>query len=181
MKENIFFLTLLSAVVVALSMSCGPGEKPSSGKPGMSPPIFEKSGDVTLGAKSSYTESLSPLKFFDKDPGTFWHSGNPAGDYGWISISFSKPYKAHGYTITRRSEDSSQAPVDFVLEGSTSQVFPDAESKWKVIEEVRDQKWAVTKQTYKIKNPDNYVHYRLRIVKTVSDQNNTSVAEWELK
>lgn len=180
MKSDRILAALLSAMALTLVVSCGPSESPPPGKSATKPAIFQKSGDVTLGAKSMYTEQFSPLKFFDKDSKTFWHSGT-AGDYGWISISFPKPFKATEFRITRRSETSNQAPVHFLLEGGTSPAFPNAESNWQVIEEVKDEQWNVMEHAYRIKNPSEHLHYRLRIVKTVSDQTHTSVAEWELK
>ena len=183
MKVSFFATSLVTVAIatVVVGVSCGPGDEASSGKPKTAPPIFQKSGDTTLGAKSIYSESLSPLKFFDNDPATFWHSGNPGGDYGWISVSFPKPFKASTYTIVRRSEIASQAPAHFILEGSTSTAFPDSGSKWEILDEVKEQKWEGLTHTYKIKKPKEYVHYRLTVLKTVSDFTHASVAEWNLK
>ncbi|MBI5970591.1 MAG: hypothetical protein HY884_05505 [Deltaproteobacteria bacterium] len=181
MKKDLF-TAAISILILAVCMSCDSSETASSVKTQTKSPVFEKSGDVVLGAKSIYSESLNPLKFYDNDAKTFWHSGGPAGDYGWISMSFSKPFAASGYAITRRSEiTATQAPVDFILEGAASDNLPSSDADWKTIEEKKGQKWDAVKNTYSLKQTDKYSHYRLRILKTVSDKNHTSIAEWEVK
>ena len=70
--------------------------------------------------------------------------------------------------------------MDFILEGAVTKEFPDNESKWKIIAAQKNQKWTdnVT-HTYKIKQPDSFMHYRMRILKT-GDNSYASIAEWEL-
>lgn len=140
--------------------------------------MSEDVGDVKVGAKSCYAADLSPAKFFDKDTKTMWHSA--PNDFGWVSISYKKPFKASSYKITRRADISSQAPVDFIQEGAVTEKFPDSESKWKIIDAQKNQKWTdVLTQTYKIKQPDSFMHYRIRILAT-EDKHHASIAEWEL-
>ena len=70
--------------------------------------------------------------------------------------------------------------MDFILEGVVTENFPDNESKWKIIDAQKNQKWKdVLTHTYKIKQPDSFIHYRLRILAT-EGKYHASIAEWEL-
>jgi hypothetical protein len=170
-SKGILFVALMAFLFAAASCS--------SGKKTVEKAVFEKIDNVKVGAMSQYAETLSPKKFYDKDLNTFWHSGKPEGNFGWISISFKMPFMATGYKLVRRSDITSQAPVDFVLEGSSSKDFPDSDSKWVKIDEEKDQKWNDTTHTYSIKQPSAFIHYRIRIL-TTDDKIFASVAEWEL-
>lgn len=187
--KSVFVLGVMMALIVFMT-SCdskkkndGKGDEKiamvsDKGKDG----IFEKAGEITVGAKNQYAQSASPIKFFDKDTATAWHSGEP-GEFNWISISYIKPFKASKYKISRRVDISSQAPADFALEGAMSDKFPGDESQWQVIDEQKDQQWADLTHTYAINTlkVKDYKHYRLRIIKTVNmEQGYASIAEFEL-
>ena len=180
MKRNLF-TAAISSLVLVFCMSCGSGEKASAAKKADAAPFFEQIGDVYVGAKSYYSDSLMPRMFYDNNAKTFWHSGGPAGDYGWVSISYKTPFRAKRYKLVRRMEIDTQSPADFVIEGSTSQDFPDNDAKWSVVDEQRGQKWNVAEHSFIIKDPKEHRHYRMQILKTVSDQAHASVAEWYME
>lgn len=144
------------------------------------PPLFEKVGEVTVGAKNHASQSYSPSKITDKNMGSFWHSNSESvGDYGWVSISYAKLIKVSKYKIYRRLDVPLQAPVDFIVEGSAEQEFPNSDNQWAIIDEQTNQNWADTMHSYTIKQPRVFKHYRLTIHKT-GDPRVASIAEWEL-
>lgn len=138
-----------------------------------------KIGEITARAMS-HLGTNTPIRLIDGNINTFWHSAEPAANFGWISISYQKPVKISKYSIARRTDLSSQAPVDFVLEGTTGSEFPNDEKKWEIIDEQKDQDWSeVVQKTYEIKQPKDFIHYRIRILKT-GDQAFASITELEL-
>jgi len=139
---------------------------------------IQKVGDIEVRA-DNYLGKNTPSKFIDGDVSTYWHSAEPAGNFGWVSVSYEKPFKASKYTITRRADVSSQAPVEFILEGSSSKNFSTGSTKWEVIDERENQTWEKTVQSYSIKQPKPFMHYRLRIIET-GDNQWASIAEWHL-
>mgnify|MGYP001567828586 FL=1 len=138
-----------------------------------------KIGVITARAMSHLGTNV-PLKLIDDDVNTFWHSAEPAGNFGWVSISYPKPVKISKYSITRRTDIWSQSPVDFVLEGAIDREFQAdqySKNKWKIIDEQRAQDWSREAQkTYTIKQPKEFIHYRIRILAT-GDKAYASIAE----
>jgi len=156
-----------------------PVEKVASPAAGQLRGMFvEKVGDTEV-RTDNHLEKHGPSKFIDGDVSTFWHSAEPPGNFGWVSVSYEKPFKASKYTITRRADISSQAPVEFILEGTSAQNLSTGSVKWEVIDERKNQTWEKTVKSYSIKQPKPFMHYRLRIIKT-GDDTFASVAEWHL-
>ena len=156
-----------------------PVEKVASPAAGQLRGMFvEKVGDTEV-RTDNYLEKHGPSTFIDGDVSTFWHSAEPPGNFGWVSVSYEKPFKASKYTITRRADISSQAPVEFILEGTSAQNLSTGSVKWEVIDERKNQTWEKTVKSYSIKQPKPFMHYRLRIIKT-GDDTFASVAEWHL-
>lgn len=178
MGDKFVFGGVVISIAMALFCSDGQMAMAATKEPAKMSVTFEEVSGVKAGAKNSYAAYHSPAKLFDKDLGTMWHSAT--NDFGWVSVSYKKPFKASSYKITRRADISSQAPVGFVLEGAVTEKFPDNESKWKILDAQKNQKWTdVLTQTYKIKQPDSFIHYRLRILAT-EGKFHASIAEWEL-
>lgn len=142
-------------------------------------PTYEKVDTMKIRA-SNYFKGYKPSKFVDDKMSTFWHSDEPPGNFDWVSISYEKLFKVSKYTIARRSDISSQAPVEFILEGASTPEFPDSDTKWETIDKQENQIWDDNIKTYTIKLPKDFIHYRLRIIQT-GDGMFASIAEWKLE
>ncbi len=59
-----------------------------------------------------------PNYAFDGNKSTLWHSPLPGGTLGWIAQKFNKPAMLSMFTISIRTDQSDQAPLEILLTAS---------------------------------------------------------------
>lgn len=169
-KKLFVFSVMITLIILMVSCSVKEGQERS----------VEQVGELKVRA-ANHLENNKPSKLVDNNMETFWHSNQPPGNFGWVAISYDEGFAASKYTIARRSEVSSQAPVEFILEGASTTDFPNNRGKWEIIDKQENQTWKDTNiKTYTIKQPKKFKHYRLRIIRT-GDGAFASIAEWRLE
>lgn len=169
-KKLFVFSSMIALLILMVSCSVKEGQEL----------YFEQVGELKVRA-SNYLEYNKPSKLVDNNMATFWHSNQPAGELGWVAISYNKDVTIYAYTLARRSDMSSQAPVEFILEGALTNNFPTDKEKWELIDRQENQTWGDTNiKTYTIKQPKSFKHYRLRIIRT-GDGAFASITEWRLE